>query len=96
MSNSKSGIGRRSIFKMAGTAAVASARLPLAWRSAYFYNPLAGVLEAFRWSVFSPSFAEVAFPPMWTVVYSAVFSAAALWLGAAAFKQMERKFADVI
>jgi lipopolysaccharide transport system permease protein len=81
---------------VAYTAAVASARLPGAWRWLYFYNPLAGVFEAFRWSVFNATFPEVVFPPMWTVIYSAIFSAAVLWLGAAAFKQMERKFADVI
>jgi lipopolysaccharide transport system permease protein len=58
---------------------------------AYNLNPLTGVMEAIRWSVLGTKL-----PPLWTLSYSACVSAAALWIGAVAFKQMERQFADII
>jgi lipopolysaccharide transport system permease protein len=60
-------------------------------QSLYFLNPLAGILEAFRRAILPTTF-----PPAWSIVYAAGASAATLWLGAVAFKQMERRFADVI
>lgn len=60
-------------------------------RNIYLMNPLASLLEAFRWSLLGTS------PPPWgAVVYSAVLSIAIFCSGAFAFKAMERKFADVI
>ena len=54
-------------------------------------NPLAGVLGAFRWSVLGHGTLHVG-----AVAWSATFAAIMLFIGAATFKRMERKFADVI
>ena len=54
-------------------------------------NPMAGLLEAFRWSLLG---AET---PVWgAVIYSALCAGAIFVVGAFAFKRMEKRFADVI
>jgi len=58
----------------------------------YYLNPLAAVIVEFR----RATFGTTAVPPQWAVIYSIAASVAVLWIGAVAFKQMERKFADVI
>ena len=67
-------------------------KLPEWARPLYFLlNPLASLIEAFRWSVFGRG--EVA----WSyVAYSAVVAVVVFVGGALIFKKMERKFADVI
>ena len=58
---------------------------------AFLANPMAGLLEAFRWSILGGQ------QPIWgAVIYSAFCSIAFLLGGAFAFKRMERRFADVI
>jgi lipopolysaccharide transport system permease protein len=65
--------------------------VPERYRAIYLLNPLAPLLEAFRWSVLGVG--EV----LWAhLLYSAVFAVTALVAGAFVFKRMERKFADVI
>ena len=54
-------------------------------------DPLAGLVEAFRWSVLGTGTVHWHY-----VIYSAVLSFLVLVLGAIMFKRMERKFADVI
>jgi lipopolysaccharide transport system permease protein len=54
-------------------------------------NPLAGLIEGFRWSILRSDQIHWGY-----VGYSAVVSGLALFIGALAFKRMERKFADVI
>ena len=71
--------------------AYAASAVPASMKLYYHLNPLSGVLEIFRWSIL-----HTTAPASWTVIYSAAFSIAVLWIGAASFKQMERKFADVI
>lgn len=67
-------------------------KLPEAVRPFYFLlNPLAALLEAFRWSLLGRG----AVPWGW-VGYSAAFSVAVFVAGAFAFKRMEGSFADVI
>jgi lipopolysaccharide transport system permease protein len=57
----------------------------------YFLNPLAGVLEAFRWSLLSVGEMH------WNYfAYSAVACVGVLVVGAYAFSWMERRFADVV
>jgi lipopolysaccharide transport system permease protein len=60
-------------------------------RFMFYLNPLTGLLEAFRWSLLNTTA-----PAPRSVAYGMVLSILVLWLGAKAFKQMERKFADVI
>lgn len=69
----------------------ALAKLPPAFRSFYFLNPLAGLLQGFRWSLLGHGSLPVA-----PVLYSATVSLLVFFGGAFAFKKMERKFADVI
>jgi lipopolysaccharide transport system permease protein len=66
-------------------------RVPLRYQNVYFLNPLASILEAFRWSLLSVG--EVRWG--W-FAYSSVVSVAVLFLGAYAFRWMERRFADVV
>ena len=67
-------------------------RLPEAWGSAYFIlNPLASLVEAFRWSLTGNSSV-----PWGYVIYASISSVLLFLLGAFTFKKMERKFADVI
>ena len=54
-------------------------------------NPLASLLEAFRWSLFGRSA-----PPLAALAYSLVVAIAVFWMGMVVFKQQERSFADVI
>ncbi len=61
------------------------------WSFLYFLNPLAPLLEAFRWSLFGKGHVHWAF-----VAYAAVLSVLVFVAGAFQFKKMERKFADVI
>lgn len=57
----------------------------------YHLNPLSGLLEAFRWSLLGCGTISA-----WALVYSVTVSIALLFLGAFAFKRMERLFSDVI
>jgi lipopolysaccharide transport system permease protein len=54
-------------------------------------NPIASLLEAFRWSLFGR-----AAPPLSALAYSLVTAIAVFWMGMMVFKQQERSFADVI
>jgi lipopolysaccharide transport system permease protein len=54
-------------------------------------NPLAALVEAFRWSLFHTENV-----PWFYVGYAAIVSVVVLTVGAMAFRQQERKFADVI
>lgn len=69
----------------------ALAKLPAGFRAFYFLNPLAGLLQAFRWSLLGHGGLPVA-----PVAWAAAASALVFLGGAYAFKKMERKFADVI
>jgi lipopolysaccharide transport system permease protein len=76
----------------ASPVAYPASEVPAEWRSAYFLNPLAPLLEGFRWSLFGTTT-----PPPWgSVGYAAAVAAGVLLWGAFAFKRMERRFADVI
>jgi lipopolysaccharide transport system permease protein len=57
----------------------------------YYWNPLAGLLSAWKWSILGTPF-----PPLWTFVYAVVASVGLLLIGALIFRRMEKDFADVI
>lgn len=63
------------------------------WSFLYFLNPLASLLEAFRWSLFGLGHNAVHWP---FLVYSSVLSVFVFVAGAFQFKKMEKRFADVI
>jgi lipopolysaccharide transport system permease protein len=65
--------------------------VPSGSRTWYELNPLAGLLEGFRWSIL-----DTPPPSFGLAVYSAVTSLAVLAVGLVVFYRMERGFADVI
>ena len=66
-------------------------QVPHTFQALYLLNPLAGLLEALRWSILGTV------EPRWgSVAYAAVVSCLVLVGGAFAFRRMERKFADVL
>ena len=68
-----------------------STMLPEPWRTLYGINPMAGVVEGFRWALLGT---EMAVGPM--IVVSAVVAVILLMSGAFYFRRMERTFADVV
>jgi lipopolysaccharide transport system permease protein len=71
--------------------AYSSSRLGEPWRTVYGLNPMAGVVEGFRWALLGTSPAP---GPM--VAVSAAAAAALLVTGAFYFRRMERRFADLV
>jgi lipopolysaccharide transport system permease protein len=66
-------------------------QIPEAWRSVYYLNPMAGVIEGFRWSVFGVG------TPDWTMFgISSVATFVVLVSGLFYFARTEQSFADVI
>lgn len=57
----------------------------------YMLNPLAGLIEAFRWSILGRETVHWGY-----VLQASIVSVAILLIGMICFKRMERKFADVI
>jgi homopolymeric O-antigen transport system permease protein len=68
-----------------------SSLLPEPWRTVYGINPMAGVVEGFRWALLG---AKTAPGPI--ILVSAAAAVALLVSGALYFRRMERSFADVI
>jgi lipopolysaccharide transport system permease protein len=66
-------------------------RVSPAHRALYYLNPLAGLLEAFHWSVLSVGRVHWGW-----FAYSASVSVGMLVIGAYVFSRMERRFADVV
>jgi lipopolysaccharide transport system permease protein len=68
------------------------AHIPAQFQSAfYLINPLAGLVEGFRWSTLARPM-----PPLPMLAWSAAFAVLLFLCGAAIFRRTERKFADVI
>jgi len=67
-----------------------ASRVPDRWRALYFLNPMAGVIEGFRWALVGGS------SPGWMTVISAGVVLATLLVGAAYFRRLEGTFADRI
>ena len=61
------------------------------WRSLYGINPMAGVVEGFRWALLG-----VETPPGTILAVSAVVALGLLVSGVLYFRRMERTFADVV
>ncbi len=68
-----------------------SSLVPERWRSLYGINPMAGVVEGFRWALLGT---ETAPGPM--IVVSCLAALAILVSGAFYFRRMEKNFADVL
>lgn len=71
--------------------AVIGEKVPAAYRALYMLNPVASVIELFRWTILGTGRID----PAW-LLYSVVACAAIFVAGAFAFRRAERGFADVI
>ena len=80
------------VWLFASPVAYSSDLVPSQWRSMYQLNPMAGVLEGFRWALLSQGTP----PPVGVVLVSALATVIVLVLGLAYFRRVERTFADVI
>jgi lipopolysaccharide transport system permease protein len=65
--------------------------VPAEWQAIYQLNPMAGVIEGFRWALLGQSA-----PPVGAVAVSAIVTVIVLVTGLAYFRRVERTFADVI
>lgn len=68
-----------------------SSVIPPAWRLLYGLNPMAGVVDGFRWALLGHGNA-----PSAMMAISVLAMAALLWTGLLYFRRMESEFADVI
>jgi lipopolysaccharide transport system permease protein len=68
-----------------------SSLLPEPWRTLYGINPMAGVVEGFRWALLGTQTA-----PGPIVIVSSLAALALLVSGAFYFRRMEKTFADVV
>jgi lipopolysaccharide transport system permease protein len=73
------------------TIAYPSSLLDEPWRTLYGVNPMAGVVEGFRWALLGT---ETAPGPI--VLVSALVAVGLLISGAFYFRRMEKTFADVV
>lgn len=72
--------------------AFTSTQVPERWRAFYSLNPMAGIIEGFRWSILGPRVAL----DLQLVTVSVAITGACLAAGVWYFRRMERSFADVI
>ncbi len=68
-----------------------STMLPEPWRTLYGLNPMAGVIEGFRWALLGT---QMTVGPM--ILVSAIAAVVLLMTGAFYFRRMEKTFADVV
>ncbi len=72
--------------------ALSSSDIPEKWRLLYYMNPMAGIIEGFRWSIFGSS--QEIFMPGFALSCSLILLL--LVTGVWYFRRTERSFADVI
>jgi lipopolysaccharide transport system permease protein len=71
--------------------AYATNAVPAALQPLFLVNPLAWMMDGFRWSTLGAPM-----PPLWQLVGSVVVAFAVLFLGTVVFQRYERTFADLI
>src|SRR5215218_2469655 len=78
------------LWLFASPVAYASSVVDGRWRGLYNLNPMAGLIDAFRWSLLGTS------PPSVGSLTSLAVLVVLLFVGVAAFSREERRFADII
>ena len=79
------------IWMFVSPVAYAVSVVPEKWRLLYSLNPMAGVVEGFRWAL-----THSESPPILPIVASTIIVTVLLYGGLVFFKRMEETFADVI
>lgn len=79
------------LWLFASPVAYAVSVVPEEWRLLYSLNPMAGVVEGFRWALTTSES-----PPVLPIVVSTIMVGILFWSGVIFFKRMEETFADVI
>lgn len=79
------------IWMFATPIAYPSSMLPEPWRTVYGLNPMAGVVEGFRWALLGSNGA-----PGPIIAVSATAASVILVTGAFYFRRMEKTFADIV
>jgi len=79
------------IWMYASPVAYPASLVPEQWRLLYSFNPMAGVIEGFRWALLGKKS-----PEFMTMAVSAAVVLVLLLGGVLYFKRMERTFADVV
>lgn len=69
-----------------------SSIVPVDWRFLYYLNPIAAVIDGFRWAILG-GHAQLYWPG---IAESVVVSAFFLWFGVRQFRRMEKSFADLV
>jgi lipopolysaccharide transport system permease protein len=80
------------LWLFASPVAYSSDLVPEKWRALYELNPMAGVLEGFRWALLGQGTP----PPIGSLALSTVATFIILAIGLAYFRRVERTFADII
>ncbi len=65
--------------------------IPERWQAVYYANPLAGLLQGFRWALMGDTP-----PPAGALAWSAAAIALLLWLGLRAFSRVESRLVDTL
>jgi lipopolysaccharide transport system permease protein len=71
--------------------AYSSSLVPSKWQAVYAINPMAGVVEGFRWALLGKSA-----PPGAMLIVSAIATVVLLVGGLFYFRRMEKNFADIV
>jgi lipopolysaccharide transport system permease protein len=79
------------LWMYASPLAYSSTMIPKNWSWIYDLNPLVGIIDGFRWAIFG----TIDFPAR-SLIYSFGVSILIFAIGLVVFRQLERKFADVI
>jgi lipopolysaccharide transport system permease protein len=79
------------IWLFASPVAYSASVVPENWRFLYNLNPLAGIIEGFRWALLGSQN-----PPMVSLLSTSAVVLALLYGGIVFFKRMEKTFADVV
>ena len=79
------------IWLFASPVAYSISVVPDKWRFLYYLNPLAGIIEGFRWALLGNQN-----PPIIVLVSTTAMVLALLYGGIVFFKRMEKTFADVV
>lgn len=80
------------VWLFASPVAYSADLVPEQWRALYQLNPIAGVLEGFRWALLGTGEA----PPIGSLAISGAVTFVMFVAGIAYFRRVERSFADVI